>query len=769
MHRRVPDKAWLLAFASLAALATPLHAQTDQAATERDQDDIIVTANRREQTLVEVPSAVTAIGGDALQARALNQIEDLAAQVPGFSVQKEGRTGIRLILRGQNVGGSGASVATMIDEVVLNSATTNGNGSTVTSNLETYDLERIEVLRGPQGTLYGATAQGGLLKYVTRRPDLSGFSAGAEVGTETIFGHETGYAIRGFVNVPVSGKAALRVTGGYNDVPGYIDNPLLGRRNINGGERWGGRASLLIEPDATFSIRLTASTQREDYGSEGYAEVNGAPLTPNGETAQSYLRPTGEFIARPRIGGGVTGRTDFYNLLLEKSLGGVELTSSTSFAKVRRRLNFDISDQPIAPGLSLANGLGALFGQPIVARLRQLNEHEKFIQELRIASPAGGAITWQGGVFYTHEDVTVDQRFTALSAANTNTEAFVLPFIPGLGGLGLGSSSSPSKFDELSAFGDVTFRLGERFEVSVGGRYTNIWQEQQVSTRAGLFNGPVDITYPRRKLSEDKFTYSIAPRFIVTPEVSIYGRVASGYRPGGFVAPIIGAPADFPNTFTADNTVNYEIGTKGELLGGKLFFDVALYQIDWTDVQILTSFFSAATNQTYTVTGNGGDARSRGVEWNFGVRPVKALTLGWNGAYTDAELREDAPGLGGQRGDRLPYVPRFSSTLTADLVQPLNDRLELSLGASWARVGSRRGGFTTVAAISNSPRIPGYDAIDLRAGLRAGDYRLQLVLRNVTNERGLIDYRSTGGFNAQVGQGAFIQPRTLLVTLGAQF
>lgn len=768
MHRRVPDKASLLAFASLAALAAPVHAQAADTA-ERDGDEIIVTANRREQTLVEVPAAVTAIGGDALQARALTQIEDLAAQVPGFSVQKEGRTGIRLILRGQNVGGSGASVATMIDEVVLNSATANGNGSTVTSNLETYDLERIEVLRGPQGTLYGATAQGGLLKYVTRRPDLGGFSAGAEVGTETIFGHDTGYSVRGFVNVPVSGKAALRVTGGYADVPGYIDNPLLDRRNINGGERWGGRASLLIEPDATFSIRLTASTQREDYGSEGYAEVNGAPLTPNAETAQSYRRPTGEFIARPRIGGGVTGRTDFYNLLLEKSLGGVELTSSTSFAKVRRRLNFDISDQPIAPGLSLANGLSGLFGQPIVARLRQLNQHEKFIQELRVASPDGGSITWQGGVFYTHEDVTVDQRFTALSAANTGTEVFVLPFIPGLGGLGLGSSSSPSKFDELSAFGDVTFRLGERFEVSVGGRYTNIWQEQRVSTRAGLFNGPADTNYPRRKLSEDKFTYSIAPRFIVTPDVSIYGRIASGYRPGGFVAPIIGAPADFPNTFTADNTVNYEIGAKGELLGGRVFFDAALYQIDWTDVQILTTFFSSVTNQTYTITGNGGDARSRGFEWNVGVRPVKALTLGWNGAYTDAELREDAPGLGGTRGDRLPYVPRFSSTVTADLVQPLNDRLELSIGASWARVGSRRGSFSTVPAISNSPRIPGYDAFDLRAGLRAGDYRLQLVLRNATNERGLIDYRSTGGFNAQFGQGAFIQPRTLLVTLGAQF
>ncbi len=174
--------------ASLLALCSQGASAQDQADTEESvsPSEILVTANRREQSLVEVPFAVTAVSGDILEERALTDIRDFAALVPGFAIDDRGGTDLRLILRGQNTGGAGASVATMMDDVVLSSTSALSNGSTVTPNFETYDLERIEVLRGPQGTLYGATAQGGLLKYVTRAPDLTRFSGSAEVGIESV-------------------------------------------------------------------------------------------------------------------------------------------------------------------------------------------------------------------------------------------------------------------------------------------------------------------------------------------------------------------------------------------------------------------------------------------------------------------------------------------------------------------------------------------------------------------------------------------------------
>lgn len=752
---------------SCALLSAPAFAQSAPAA---GPEEIIVTAARREQALVEVPVAVTAISGATLQARGLVQIEDFAAQVPGFSINKEGRTGIRLVLRGQNVGGSGASVATMIDETVLNSATANGNGALVTPNLETYDMARIEVLRGPQGTLYGATAQGGLLKFVTNAPELDRFGGEVIAGVESILDHETGWNVRGHVNAPIiDGKLALRVTGFYADVPGFIDNPLLGLEDVNGGTRWGGRASLLFQPDDTFTIRLTASTQRDDYGAEGYADVVGSPFAANGETDASFQLTRDGFVANRRLDSQVKSFTDFYNLFVEKEFGAVAATSSTSFAKVNRRMSLDISDQAIAPGLSLAAGIGPLFGQPIGARLDQLNEHRKFIQEVRLASTATDGISWQGGLFYTHEDVEVQQDFAALSPSNPDgPELTVLPFFPGIGGLGLGGNSSPSKYDELSAFADVTVPLGERFEISVGGRYTKTWQSQQVTTEAGLLSG-APIAFPRAELDEDKFTWSIAPRFKLSEDVSLYARVATGFRPGGFVTPIPGAPADFPTSFTSDTTINYELGAKGDIADGLIGFDLALYQIDWSDVQIVTSFQSSVTNLTYTVVGNGGDARSRGFEWNLALRPAEGFLIGWAGAYTDATLRDDAPGLGGQSGDRLPYVPEFSSSLSADYTGNITSAAKIALGATWNHVSARHSNFTNIPILSNNVRIPGYDTLDARLGVEFSRYRVQLLLRNLTDERGITDYRNATGFQSRLGQANFIQPFTVQLNVGASF
>ena len=275
----------LLSGTSLWAVAA--HAEAPTATEELTTNEIVVTASRREQSLVEVPSAVTAVSGDVLNERGLTDIRDFAALVPGFSLDDRGGTDVRLILRGQNTGGAGASVATMMDDVVLSSTSALSNGSTVTPNFETYDLERVEVLRGPQGTLYGATAQGGLVKYVTKKPDLAKAGAAAEVGFESVNQGETAFNGRAVVNIPlITDKLAIRAAGYYIDLPGYIDNPLLGLKDVNRGNRRGGRVSLLAKPTDRLSIRVTGAYQNEEYGAEGVVEVVGSPV-PGNETTTS--------------------------------------------------------------------------------------------------------------------------------------------------------------------------------------------------------------------------------------------------------------------------------------------------------------------------------------------------------------------------------------------------------------------------------------------------------------------------------------------------
>ena len=751
------------------------HAAAPAATDELTTNEIVVTASRREQSLVEVPAAVTAVSGDVLEQRALTDIRDFAALVPGFSIDDRGGTDVRLILRGQNTGGAGASVATMMDDVVLSSTSALSNGSTVTPNFETYDLERVEVLRGPQGTLYGATAQGGLLKYVTKKPDLTRWGGAGEVGLETVNQGATGYSGRAALNVPlVTDKLAVRAVGYYLDLPGFIDNPLLGLKDVNSGERWGGRISLLAKPTDRLTIRVTGAYQKEAYGAEGVVEVVGSPV-PNAETANSFRIVGGTPSDRKGYQAGSEARARFVNAVIDWDVGFAELTSSTSLVKVDRRLAFDISNTPAAPLFTLGMAVSPLFGEPIVLPLVQDNDHRKFNQEVRLASKKGVGpdwLTWQIGVFHSYEDVLFGQEFVTRSAADTSQILTVLPFIPGIGGLGLGGQRTDANYNEWSGFGDVTLKLGERFEISLGGRYTDIRQDGLVTNFPGVFTGPPSATDPTISgtvpfaSSEHKFTYSVAPRFAVTDQVSVYGRVASGYRPGGPLT-VPGAGSNgIPRGFRPDNTVNYEIGTKGDL--GPLAFDIAVYRIDWTDVQVL----GAVTPQggpTLFVTTNGGRARSQGIEWAFSLRPIENLTIAWSGNAVEAKLRSDVPGIGGFAGNNLPYVPGFSSTLSGDYRVPLTAGTTLTLGATWAHVGKRNGEFIAQPILSNNPRLPSYNTVDLRAGLEFLGITADVLVRNVGNVRGITGYRSAFGFNGTTGQAAIVQPRTVQLRLSGRF
>jgi outer membrane receptor protein involved in Fe transport len=750
--------------------AAPAVAQTAAETSEGGPAEIVVTANRRLENIVDVPLAVTAINGDDLNRKGLTQIESFVSQVPGFSIENQGRIGIRLVLRGQNTGGAvgGATVASMIDDVILTSGSALSRGALVTPNLDLFDVERIEVLRGPQGTLYGANALGGLLKYVSKKPDLDAFGVKSELGADAVRYGETGFSAKAAVNVPLaSGAAALRVSGFANDVAGYVDNPLLGLSDVNGGKLYGGRAILRVEPNDALSLRLTAAFQKDRYGSEGITQIVGAPVNSNTETSASFKLFGNRPVENLQFAGNTHGSFEYYNGLVDYDFGGVQLLSSTSYVKGARQFFVDASNAPAAPGLTLATALGGLFGGPIVAIVDQENSFKKVNQELRLSSESD-ALRWQLGVFYSNEDILFDQGFLTRAAADTSRNVTILPFIPGLGGLGLGNNETVADYEEISGFAEATISLGERFELSVGGRYSNIKQTVDFSTGAGLFNGPVDSALPTNKSSENKFTFSVAPRFEITADISAYARVASGFRPGGPIT-LAGAGTLFPASFKPDSTVNYETGVKGSTAGNLFTFDVAAFYIDWSDIQIVSAFVNPNSGQSFFLTGNAGKARSKGFEWAFGLRPANGLDIGWTGAVTDAKLRSDAPGLGGSKGDPLPYVPRVTNAVNVDYSVPLNDSLSASFGGTWNHTGARNSEFSTSPALSNNVKLPSYDSFDLRAGLSFDRFRIDALVRNVTDVRGLILYRSTSGFNATSGSGVISQPRTISIRLTSEF
>jgi outer membrane receptor protein involved in Fe transport len=745
-------------------------------------EEVYVTASKRDERLLEVPMAVTAIGGEALIQQNLLQIEDFVEQVPALSIEKLGARATRVILRGLNAGGASATVATMIDEAVLSYASGTSNGGIDIANIDPYDLARVEVLRGPQGTLYGAAAVGGIVKYVTTAPNLEQVEGDLEGTWESIADGDGGYTMRGMVNVPLAeGKAAFRATGFYKELPGFIDNPLLGRDDANSGERQGARAQLLYVPTDRLSIRLLAMMQDQEYDDFGAVEVVGAALTPGERSPSEFDIANGGNLQWNTLYPSISdNETRLYALTVNWELGNVNLLSATSYGEINSTFRNDISSLEAAPGFPFSQALGPLFGVPeAVFWGNQTNDLEKTNQEFRLTSidpVAIGSVNmdWQLGAFYSKEDVVFNQFFDAI---DPDTGAVLLSdiFAPlGAPQLPAGGSFLPADYEEYSVFGEVVLHLSEKFEIALGGRYSDNEQFSQVTNAAGVLNGPFDVVNDPTTSSEDAVTWSIAPKYYLGEDQVLYARIASGYRPGGPVLTIPGATPDFPTSYDADTSVNYELGIKGRSESGRFSYDVAAFFVDWEDIQILTQFVSPTSGQTFNVTGNAGLAESLGLEWNLSMELLEGLAVSVNGAWVQAELTEDAPGLGGVKGDQLPATPELSYTINLDYSTMIGNT-PVSAGLSWRYSGERYNNFGAPTPGSDEPRAPGshvempsYETLAANIQANFGKFRVRVFGRNLTDEIGLNTYNTGGGYQ-NTGRAYIIQPRTLGVSVGYEF
>ena len=762
---------------SYSTLSFAQDAETSDVENINALQEIIVTATKRDMRLVDVPMAVTALDGQNLVDRNLLQIEDLANQVPGLHIANFSNRATQVVLRGLNSGGAGATVSTLIDETALSYSTATTNGAIDIANLGTYDLNRVEVLRGPQGTIYGASAEGGVIKYVTNAPNLDRFEGDAEIGLETIEQGDTGLSGQGMLNMPFAdGKAALRFTGYYKDVPGYIDNPLRDEKNANDGERYGGRLQLLWEPTDNFSIRLMALMQDQSFNEDGEVDLVGAAYTPG-------TRDPNEFkIAH---GGNLQGSLDrpgfsdnelrVYSSVLEWNLSSVDIISATSYGEINSTFSYDLSYYELAPGVPIWAVFSGAWGVEKLSLIsKQTNDLEKFNQEVRISSNktielGSIGLDWQVGGFYSEEDIVFNQFY---DAQDSTSGEVLLSYAYGFP-LPAGGAFLPSTYEEISGFGQVELHFTDQFNISIGGRYASNDQWSQVTDKAGILGGPSDTVNDPILSDDTKFTWSLAPSYHLTDDKVLYGRIATGYRPGGPGLMIPGAPADFPLSYEPDSTLNYEVGTKGSTEDGRFSYDVALFYIDWTDIQILSRFVSEVSGTAYNVTDNAGKAVSKGLEWSLAWQITENLVLSDNGSWVKATLSEDAPALGGFAGDQLTYVPEWSNTLNLDYTTQWRGA-SVSSGVSWSYNGARYTGFGAPSDPSQDRypgsyvELPSANTFSAQVVANFERFRVRAYVQNLTDERMLASYYTGGGSNGE-GTGMVIQPRTFGVMVGASF
>lgn len=696
--------------------------------------EIIVTAQKRAERLSDVPASISVIRTEDLARQGVVRFSDYAARIPGLSLTS-GRTGIaQITLRGITTGAAqpGSTTGYYVDEAPVGSVNAYTGGSSITPDLDPTGLAQIEVLKGPQGTLYGAGAVGGLLKFATAAPDFDAFAGRLSAGV-TANKSDVGYSARGMANVPLApGALVLQVSGFYRKDPGYIDNvnSRLAAKDINTARLRGGRAVLAAKLGPDVMLKLSALGQDTTSDANNTGDVDAVTLKPlyGDLKANRFVREKGHVRLR------------LYNAMLSARLGKVDLVSSTTYQRIYFK---DIADATRSFGAAVGPLVG--LGSNLGVRVNTIKHTTRWSQEARASADGllGGALDVQAGFYWTKEDD--ENRIPGMDTFHAATGAAITLPRP------IAIASIDSSYEEYSAFGSARVHVGERFDVLAGLRFSHD-RQTYLQDYQGLIVGPTRLIVPGKE-SGDVTTWLVSPRYRVSDSLMIYGRVATGYRPGGpNPAPPTG---NIPLTFQPDKLTQYEIGFKASSADRRLSLDGALFHTDWNDVQIQTS------GGGFNFLVNGGKARSRGGELTLRYRPVQGLALGTNLSYIDARLISAAPAAGGLDDDRLPYVPRWSGSASADYTLALGSEVEATFGGSLNFTSDRQSDYTQRLP----KRLAGYATVDLRAGVESGYLSLSVFARNLTDKRA-VNVVSFSGLAPSNTSGvtyyaSYVQPRTV--------
>jgi outer membrane receptor protein involved in Fe transport len=673
----------------------------------RSEDgDIVVTASKRgDTTVMDIPMSITAIGDKALQQRGATEVNDFVKFVPGLSTSDQGSGNKRYVLRGISSAGAG-TVGVYLDEIVLTGENDDtGGGRQPDPRL--YDLERVEVLKGPQGTTFGSSALSGVIRYIINKPDLNDFGGTihAAVSDQHLAGVGANFDMT--ANIPVvTDRVGLRASVFVQGKPGYIDNRY--EKGVNTDETFSGRLQARFKPSDAATLDLFYQYQHTDAGLNYYNEVDFS-----GAAVPHYQQ----------VGPERQGYVDvlkLYNATFNYDTGVGKVTGTATHTE--RRTIYT------RPGSQALGGAARLPPEdPSVRSVMQQPRKSKVDAfELRFSSDWGGPVQLLTGIYYQKDDRDFTSRISTIGANGR---------IDGIGGIFgpvLQDRQLFTKIEEKAAFGEVSWDITDKLHL-VGGlrafKFNTVSQPfvpQGVLGRPGTGPGPISRAKVSSVIGRGNLSYDF------TSDTKIYAQVAQGYRPGGTndqsAAALAGATV--PEGFAPDDLINYEVGIKHMSADRRLSMAVTAFYIDWSKIQLSLRTPANAAGQRYPYTGNAGKARIYGLEGEVTARVGDGLRLSASGAYTNATVRETLPNAG-SRGDRIPYTPRWAGTVTADYDFDIG-RSKANIGADASYVGNRATDFPNTGV--NYIRLDDYITVGAHASVQMGNKRVSLIVRNLLDD-----------------------------------
>lgn len=677
------------ALALTAGLAAVAHAQ-EAAAPADNTVEVVVTAQKRSQRLIDVPMGITAVGGEELKKKGIESIQDLSFQVPGLTMREDGPGSYTVFIRGlANQSGSGALVSLYLNEAPLSLS-----GYDQLSPVA-LDLKRIEVLKGPQGTLYGQGSAGGTIRYITNDPNLSHYSASVEAEGYGVAHGEAGGKVTGVVNLPlIEDKLALRLAGSYESGGGWIDQPEAGIENGNGTELTNLRATLLWKPTENFDAKAMIQTHRaETELGMGYEEAD--------RTVDIGMDPS--IVLIPKV-----FNFDVYNVELNYNLGFAKLTSATTFIDHHHEYPFTYIPREGNYSYGYVEGNDERYVSA-----------KQFTQEVRLSS-SGKPFEWTVGAYYADSQRRMDDYYAYLYAGAGDLYSGGGVLIDNLYYL----SESTSK--NYSIFADGAYQITDKLSVGGGIRYFH--DEQTSLIVYGIPTGSEPVL-------EDTFE-SVDPRVYIAyklaPKTNLYASISKGFRSGGFNS----APFD---AYKPEKVMTYEIGAKGVVAGGKVQFDVATFFTQYSDMvrRRLTQVDGAYLSESSNI----GEVEIKGIEGSIAWKATEHLTLTANAAYLDSVITEtSATDQVNIVGDRVDYTPKYSYTLGANYNFDWTPNVP-----GFARIDySHRDAVSYIDRSSFAPSaLPQWsDALDLvnaRIGATAGSVTYELYATNLFDQNKSID------------------------------
>jgi iron complex outermembrane recepter protein len=735
----------------------------------RSVEEIVVTARKMNERLQDVPITVTAITGEQLKERGAVDMKDILRSVPGLSYSNVERGQTKYNIRGITTISSAPTVNVSLDDISLDA---NQGAYAGAFDVVFFDIDRVEVLKGPQGTLYGGSAMGGAIKYISAKPDASSRSSGVAVG---LAGTERGtesYTGEGVLNLPlvddvlaVRGGVHHRHEGGYIDsvanlnienrarssTPSPVYTPLsvpslstVNKDNYNDSDTTVGRLSLLWKPDPSWSI--VPAFMYQDYESDSPPYF----FTNQSELAASYRSADEKTLDRGAL----------YSLDISKDWGAVQLTSITGYVdrEVEWYRDFSYFVGDLVPGL---------FSQYFEAQYKPSTQI--FSQELRISSSSGSKsrLRWVAGLYYSALDEKFDGQVLSSVFAALNNVGY--------------DEHSQQDLDQQALFGEASFSLTDALDLTAGVRLFKIKNHLDRLVQ-GPFNGGI-VSISNDGHSEDGVNPKVGLSYKLDRNHLLYTSAAKGFRPGGFTRALppdcaadlaqLGIPGGVaPTTYGSDSVWSYELGSKNEFGDGRVVLNGALFHTDWKDIQ-----------QTVTLTGCGfgfstnvGEARVRGAEAEMQLRLTPNVEIGGNATYTDAKITEPGFGSAARVGDRIQDAPKWMASAYGSYAVLVKASWDLQLRADYQYRSSSRRRFANDQNVTFSDGVSGsvpygalfqdgYDVVSAFASFSNGPRTFRLYVNNLLDERPWLDTDLAGG----VSISTTLRPRTIGFEMRQQF